>query len=481
MDDEYLRDCIENEVESSCFDFKKDIYDFSIPKSKQDFLEDVISFANSHIDGDKYIITGVKLYPDGKRDFCGITESKIKDGADYQSIINDNIEPNVIIDFKIIDYLGNNYGIFRINKENKDQPYLLSKQYEKLSKGFIKIRKGQKNEYISRRDLDLYYNNKLNKELSEIKLRGIADKKSDDKFEVKLYECNINFEELEKDIYNKFVELYNYELEVSIGRLSLGDYVKFEKEDIQNIKEYAEKNDMPITEDFFNIGGLKAWNLGAGMSSGYSGTDSEKRKYELICTLEKIIGIYHGLKAFYEKLTTIYYSELIIENIGKKYDEEIEVDLKIRNEDFFDFESFPLPNEFIIEKFFDKGLINKFLENKKISGVNNYTAIKELLEPTEPSSYSIPGMIGCFNPEYDSYVDYYQDCIDYIANYDITVDEKYTYIRFEQKSIRANEKVFLPSRLLFKNIPEFIEYEIKSKHNPNIQKGKINCFTNKNS
>jgi len=54
---EYLIDCIENEIESSRFDFKKDIYDFSIIESKQDFLTDIISFANSHIEGDKYIIT----------------------------------------------------------------------------------------------------------------------------------------------------------------------------------------------------------------------------------------------------------------------------------------------------------------------------------------------------------------------------------------------------------------------------------------
>lgn len=119
MNKEYLIECIETEIESSNFDFKKDIYDFAIAKNKQDFLTDVLSFANSHSNGDKYIITGVKLYPDGRRDLVGITESKIKDGSDYQSLINDNIEPNIIIDFDVIEYQRNQEDLLLRKKLNR--------------------------------------------------------------------------------------------------------------------------------------------------------------------------------------------------------------------------------------------------------------------------------------------------------------------------------------------------------------------------
>lgn len=262
MDIEYLIDCIENEIESSNFDFKKDIYDFKVQKSKQDLLIDVISLANSHAKGDKYIITGVKLYLDGNRDLDGITESKIKDGADYQSLINDNVEPNVIVDFSIIDYSGNKYGVFKIGKENSDPPYLLGKKYGDLEKGFIKIRKGQKNEFISRRDLDLYYSKKINNELSEIKLKGIIKNKVHEQFEMNNYTCDIDFQLLRNKIYDLFVEMYNYKLEEScINSLSLGNPIKFEDKDIKNIKYYSENNDMIITKDFFNIGNLKCWQI----------------------------------------------------------------------------------------------------------------------------------------------------------------------------------------------------------------------------
>lgn len=127
----------------------------------------------------------------------------------------------------------------------------------------------------------------------------------------------------------------------------------------------------------------------------------------------------------------------------------------------------------------DKEILNAILENKKIKDINNFTGVNNLVVPIEPSSYSVPGRLEIFGPGYDSYVDYYQECIDYIADYEVICDEEYYYIRFEQKNIKPNEKIFLPSRMLFKNIPELIEYEIKSKHNPNIQKGIIKCSKNK--
>lgn len=214
------------------------------------------------------------------------------------------------------------------------------------------------------------------------------------------------------------------------------------------------------------------------MSTSFSGSESEKKKYELICKLEKLTGIYNGLKLFYDKLIEIGYCELLIENIGKKHDEDIEVILKLKKEYFFDFNNLPIPNESIIEKMLDNQKLYEILENKRIHDVNRYTGISDSIMPIEPSSYSVPGMLGSFEPSYETYCNYYKECIDYIANYEITSDEEYYFIKYEQKNIRPNEKIFLPSRLLFKNIPEFIEYEIKSKFNSNIQKGIIKCANN---
>ncbi len=42
MEDDFLIECIENEIESSNFDFKRDIYDFDIEKSKECLLQIVM-------------------------------------------------------------------------------------------------------------------------------------------------------------------------------------------------------------------------------------------------------------------------------------------------------------------------------------------------------------------------------------------------------------------------------------------------------
>ena len=47
------------------------------------------------------------------------------------------------------------------------------------------------------------------------------------------------------------------------------------------------------------------------------------------------------------------------------------------------------------------------------------------------------------------------------------------FLKYEQKNIKPNEVISLPSKILLRKIPEDIEYEIKTKYNPNIQKGKI--------
>ena len=155
MDKDYLVECIKEEGESSFFDYKKDIYDFKNSKEKEEFIKDILCFANGYSVGDKYIITGVKLQKDNStRELCGITEDKIQDGAIYQNLIDDNIEPSIIIDFTIIKYDDKKFGIFKIGKENIDKPYMLKKKFENLEVGFMKMRLGQKNVNITRRDLD---------------------------------------------------------------------------------------------------------------------------------------------------------------------------------------------------------------------------------------------------------------------------------------------------------------------------------------
>lgn len=476
MNDDYLIDCIENEIESGYFDFKKDIYDFTIQKCKEDFLTDIISFANSHSKGNKYIITGVKLHEDNSRDLIGITQDKIQDGADYQSLVNDNIEPNIIVDFKVLEYKNKKFGIFNINNKNIDTPYLLSKKYGKLEKGFIKIRKGQKNEYVTRRDFDIFYKEKIDSEVSNIHLYGVIDKKINSKFELKKITNDIKFELLKAEIEKLFDDVLKINLEKSLGSgfgLALGSKLSVSEEDISNIKLYANHNEIKLPKDFFDVGNLKYSQLLPYGSANIYGTESEEQKYNLLCELSKLTAIYEGLKSFNDNIGNLYYSELAISNDGKKFDENIEVTLIVDKDVFLDYRNFPIPTEAIIEDLLDKDILDKYLINEKVNGINTYEGENMYSLPIRPTGVQLPSLLGYSNPSYESYMEYYYDYINAIATYEILSDNQYYYIKYEQKKIKPNEKIFLPSRLFFKEKPNCINYEIKSKYNANIQKGEI--------
>lgn len=472
MEEDFLIECIENETENSYYDFKKDIYDFSVQKNKEDFLVDVISFANNHSKGNKYIITGVKLHDDNSRTLDGITESKIKDGADYQSLVNDNIEPNIIVDFKIVDYNGKKFGVLRVNDENNDPPYFLSKQYGSLPKGFIKIRKDQKNEFVTRRDFDLFYNEKTNNEMSNICLKGIVNKNISDTFKIERFQNKIDFEKCKNKIYELFTEINEIELERSLkSGLKFGSELYVEQEDIDIIRKYSQKNNIILKDDFFDIGYITFFSM-LNSSTNYYGTESEKKKYKLICDLSEMISIFEGYKKFYDNVDKIFYTELAIQNNGRKFDEDIEVTLKFKKDDLFNYDNFPIPSEDIIEDIIDVEFIEKNLRITKLSRINEYTSKYIRNIPIIPKPIKLP-TIGYSSPSYKSYIEYFKEYVKYVADYEIIEEDDYCFFKYEQKNIKPNEVIALPSKILFRKIPDNIEYEIKTKYNPNIQKGKI--------
>lgn len=115
---------IENGNENDYLDFKaKDYVD------KGDFLIDIMSMANSKDEDDKYIIIGVKDKINGEKEIIGIEE--VKEQAEFQQLVNDNIEPKIKFEYRTIQYKDKMLGYYKISKDNKDRPYMAKKQYTK--------------------------------------------------------------------------------------------------------------------------------------------------------------------------------------------------------------------------------------------------------------------------------------------------------------------------------------------------------------
>lgn len=154
IDYNYLVDLIDNGYECEYLDYKSIQYN----KEKHiDLIKDIMSMANSHFDGDKYIVIGIKAKSNGEKDIIGIPSEEFVDASIYQQIINQNIEPEIRFDYYPVEYNEKTLGIFEIHKSNNEKPYLMKKKYNNLHEGQCFIRKGATNFNALRRDFDLFY------------------------------------------------------------------------------------------------------------------------------------------------------------------------------------------------------------------------------------------------------------------------------------------------------------------------------------
>lgn len=151
-----IDDLIKYENESTRLDFKKIQYK---KEKHSDLIKDIMSMANADIEGERYIIVGVKYKSSGDKELLGIKEDLV-DSAIYQQLIKENIEPEILFEYLSYKFKGNIFGIFKISKCYK-KPYMMKKDFKNLQKGDCYIRKGTHQCKMTRRDFDLIIEKKL--------------------------------------------------------------------------------------------------------------------------------------------------------------------------------------------------------------------------------------------------------------------------------------------------------------------------------
>lgn len=151
---------IRSEPEHPGFDAKVVPY---TTQNHEEFLKDVLALANADYEGDRYIIIGLKVYADGRRDLIGVAPDQLRDSAIYDQLVRENIEPPVQLAYTPFLFEGKHYGVFRISGCT-DQPYLMKKQFGKLQKGEGWIRAGTSKDRLVRRDFDRIYQQKAEAE-----------------------------------------------------------------------------------------------------------------------------------------------------------------------------------------------------------------------------------------------------------------------------------------------------------------------------
>jgi hypothetical protein len=148
---ENLIDIIKFENESNSLDFKKLEYH---KNNHQEFIKDIISLANARTKNNRFIIIGVKSFPNGDKEFGGIPN--LTDDAIYQQLIHNNVEPEIHFNYYPIEMDSKIYGVFEL-KHCDSPPYLMKKKYGNLETGSGFVRKGSHSHPLTRQDYDYYF------------------------------------------------------------------------------------------------------------------------------------------------------------------------------------------------------------------------------------------------------------------------------------------------------------------------------------
>ena len=149
-------DLIEKRQENEIVDFKLQFY---AKECKSDMIKDMVSFANSCLEEDKYIIFG---FDNKEYVFNDVDYDKIEDISNYVQLLNEYVEPFLNFSLEKFTYKNTKMAYIIIKKSNTNRPYVIKKEFSRkgiisLRQGEVYIRKNANNFIASRNDLDNIY------------------------------------------------------------------------------------------------------------------------------------------------------------------------------------------------------------------------------------------------------------------------------------------------------------------------------------
>lgn len=260
--------------------------------------------------------------------------------------------------------------------------------------------------------------------------------------------------------------------------LSKSEYIDIDHEQKNQIHKYCSEREIIILDEFWNLGNLKKQEalVQIHFSSGTSliGTNEEKQKYELIQDLYWEIEEYHEYEDYFTKIDKMGMVKCIISNNGTTFDEDIDVKITIRKGCILQREEIPIPDINIIDKINETKFIKvifRMQDNDSIEAYSDY--------PVKPH-IKYPSMPDPFWDQRKSSIQKYEDSkreygyyIDEVFCYKYYSNDENDIITFNIRYLKQNTNMYLPSLLIFKQIPEYFEYEIRSKYTPDVVRGRV--------
>jgi len=136
-----------HEEESTTLDFKRESYELSkgTDYQKSEILKDILAFANAWRRTEAYILLGVEEIRGGRSNVIGI-QDELND-AHLQQFINYKINCPIDFSYQTILLDGLKVGVIKIPVQNR--PFFAEKDYGKVKKGMVYIRRGSSTDEAS--------------------------------------------------------------------------------------------------------------------------------------------------------------------------------------------------------------------------------------------------------------------------------------------------------------------------------------------
>lgn len=137
-----LLDELRHKGEGSDLDYKSERYLFAkgSDDEKSELLKDILAMANTHREGTSYILIGFKESSPHPAELVGLPPEGIIDDAKLQQFVNSKLEKPLNFRYDEILFGGKNIAVISI--PNQKRPFYLKKDYGRLCKHVVYVRRG---------------------------------------------------------------------------------------------------------------------------------------------------------------------------------------------------------------------------------------------------------------------------------------------------------------------------------------------------
>jgi hypothetical protein len=260
-----------------------------------------------------------------------------------------------------------------------------------------------------------------------------------------------------------------------VSRFSGVKSVKFSENEVDILNGFAKQNNFDLHDDFFSLGNLtqNPHPIIQGFGASITGTREEKERYQSVERLCDDIQMLQSYREYFEKLQQLRYLKLAVTNVGRSFDEDIDITLKVAKNSIVKPNELPIPGELIISEFQEQDGVNLLFGLSSTAKTDEYDSGYTATPRFADSITSMPGLHWSRAEIAKKKTEEYQNDIESIFQYDFFSDDGFDLIKFHVGYLKQHSSMWLPTPLVFLKATKQIDYSITSKHLPDVVSGSI--------